>query len=321
MSIFVPIVLVAACTSDFGFEALPQDSEGADEAVGGGRPVDDDETEEVEEEDEPEPPEQDEPEPPEQEEPEPEEEEEERYEEEPPEDDCAYTSDLVYVVERDNAEMYLFDPATLAVDYVGKLSCAGGSSPNSMGVARDGVAYVRYSDDRVYEVDLETLACTNTSYNEPSFGSFGMGYATDDADTWRDQLYVANERQVAKLDTSTWSLTTVGTLPSQSELTGNADGELWAFLPLERPAQLRRIDQVSGSALETVNVQGFPDPGNIDAFAFATWDGDFFLFVREYGMGNSTDVYQVQPDGTSTKVVSRMGFDIVGAGVSTCAPS
>jgi hypothetical protein len=37
------------------------------------------------------------------------------------------------------------------------------------------------------------------------FDSFGMGYATDAADTWRDQLYVANGTTLGILDTATWT--------------------------------------------------------------------------------------------------------------------
>ena len=47
---------------------------------------------------------------------------------------------------------------------------------------------------------------------------------------------------------------------------------------------------------------------------------DVYLNRSEYGMGKSTDVYEVQ-GSTMTKVMSNVGFDVVGAGVSTCAPS
>ena len=67
--------------------------------------------------------------------------------------------------------------------------------------------------------------------------------------------------------------------------------------------------------------QGFPDVGDIDTFAFAAWGGEFWLFVRTYGMGSSTDVYRVTADGTLSRVLEDVGFDVVGAGVSTCAPS
>ncbi|MFT5585757.1 MAG: hypothetical protein ACI9VR_003350 [Cognaticolwellia sp.] len=250
-----------------------------------------------------------------------EEEEEEPVQEDPaPEDDCEGTSDLIYVVSRSDESLYLFDPDTLSFERQGALECDWISSPSSMAVARDGVAYVRYSDDSVYEVNLETMACSPTSYSSGSFGSFGMGFASDDADTWRDQLYVANDSQVASVDTATWKRSILTTLPSQSELTGNGKGELWAFLPLESPAQVARIDLGGSGIVERVKLPGFPSPYDIDAFAFANWDGAFYLFVREFGMGSSTDVYEVN-GSTMTKVMSDVGFDVVGAGVSTCAPS
>lgn len=240
-----------------------------------------------------------------------------------PEDDCEDTSDLIYVLSRDDSRLYLFDPDALTFTALARLSCGTSASPGSMAVSRDGQAFVRYSDNTVYAVDLSTFACTRTSYSDRAtgFDSFGMGYATDTADTWRDQLYVANEGRLGLLDTSTWSITSLGTMPSQSELTGNADGELWAFLPLESPAQLIEVDKDDASRLTTLRLPGFPDASDIDAFAFAGWSGAFYLFVRVYGMGESTDVYQVTGDGDLEKVLEDVGFDVVGAGVSTCAPA
>ena len=256
------------------------------------------------------------------EEPEEEPEEEEAEEDDPaPEDDCEGTSDLVYVVSRSDESLYLFEPTSLSFTKLGVLDCGWTGSPNSMAVSRDGLAYVRYSDETVYEVGLDTLACTETTYNNGNFGSFGMGYATNDDQTWRDQLYIANAGALATLDTDTWKLSGVAPMPSQSELTGNADGELWAFLPLEKPAELIQVDKSSGSTLKRLQLPGFPDPADIDAFAFATWDKDFYVFVRVYGMGSSTDVYKVDPQGNMTKVLGHIGFDVVGAGVSTCAPA
>ena len=93
------------------------------------------------------------------------------------------------------------------------------------------------------------------------------------------------------------------------------------MLPLERVAELRRLDTASGATLETIRLPDFPDPGDIDTFAFATWDDDFYLFVRMYGMGETTNVYRVTRDGTFTTMLTDVGFDVVGAGVSTCAPT
>jgi hypothetical protein len=254
----------------------------------------------------------------------PEEEEEEEEEEyvPPPEDDCTDTSDLIYVIDRDQEELYLFDPETLALESLGVLDCDMWVSPASMGVARDGYAYVRYSDQSLYKVNLEDFTCSLTSYEDSQgFGSFGMGYATNSASTWQDQLYVANSESIAKLSTTDWSLTELGNIPSQAELTGNAAGELWGFLPLESPAELVQLDKNSAAILETVQLSGFPEPSTIDTFAFATWGGDYFLFVRTYGLGRSTDVYHVTESGEMSMVVEGLGINVVGAGVSTCAPT
>ena len=252
----------------------------------------------------------------------PDEEEEETPEEEPaPEDDCEDTSELIYVVERDNDTLMLFDPQTVSFTALGALECDYWSRPASMGIARDGVGLVRYADDSVYEVDLETLACTPVDYSRPGdFDSFGMGFATERAGTWRDHLFVADRDTLARFDRNTHEITPVGTMPSQSELTGNAAGELWAFLPLEHPAALVELDQTNGRELQYLSLPGFPDASNLDAFAFAAWDGEFWLFVRTYGMGNSTDVYRVTASGELILERERVGFDVVGAGVSTCAP-
>jgi len=241
----------------------------------------------------------------------------------PDEDDCTDTSDLVYVIARDDGSLYTFDPAALGFTRLGRVDCGTSQTPASMAVSRDGVAYVRYGDNSLYAVDLATLGCSRTAYSDRTtrFGDFGMGYATDSAETWRDRLYIASADTLAVLDTASYALTSVGALSSQSELTGNADGELWAFLPLETPARLVQLDKDDARTLDVLRLTGFPDPSDLDTFAFATWSGSFWLFVRVSGMGESTDVYEVTADGTMHKVLEDVGFDVVGAGVSTCAPS
>ncbi|MCO4774238.1 MAG: hypothetical protein KDA24_29695 [Deltaproteobacteria bacterium] len=320
---FIPLLLALGCQNDVGLTAVPDDE--VPERPYEDEPAQDDE-ETAEEPPEEEPPEdegENENEPPAEEPPEDEEppEEEPPEEEPPPEDDCVGVSDLVYVIDRDEEALYLFDPPTGDVTLVGELDCGLWSgTPASMSVSRDGYAYVRYSDQTVYSVDLETLDCTETSYGS-SFGSFGMGFATDSATTWQDTLYVANSNQLAMLDVATWSLNTIGGLPSQSELTGNAAGELWAMLPLESPAELVRLNKTTAQVEQTVYLSGFPNPYDIDTFAFATWGGSFYLFVRTYGMGNSTDIYEVSATGQMSLLAGDTGMNVVGAGVSTCAPT
>jgi hypothetical protein len=241
----------------------------------------------------------------------------------PPPEDCDHTSDLVYVIGRDDQTLYLFDPPTLTMTPIGRLRCGTSASPGSMAVARDGFAYVRYSDETVKQVDLTTMACRDTAYTNQrtSFGAFGMGFSSDVAGGWRETLYVADFFDVATLDTQSWRLDRFGSVASQAELTGTADGELWGFFPLETPAELAQIDKTSGRRLRTMRLPTFPEPAQIDAFAFAGWGGSFWLFVREYGVGRSTDIYRVDPGPSLVRVARDIGFDVVGAGVSTCAPA
>lgn len=306
--VLVPALVLSGC-AEYGLQAAYQPDQE--------RVVEEEESEEEEEEEQRPPEDEEDPtdqsppydeEPPEDEEP-------------PPEDDCEDTSDLVYVIDRDSASMHLFDPETLQFTRLGDLDCGmWAGTPASMSVSRNGTAWVRYSDDTVYAVDLETLECVETPY-AVDFGHFGMGYATDDDTTWQDELYVSNSNTLAVLDTTTWGLTTVGSLPSQSELTGNADGELWAILPLEMPAKLVQLDKTTAQVQTTHTLSGFPDPFGIDTFAFATWGGEFYLFVRSYGLGSTTDVYRVSESGSMTRVAADTGMNVVGAGVSTCAPT
>jgi hypothetical protein len=241
----------------------------------------------------------------------------------PPADDCDATSDLVYVIARDENALYLFDPSRLTFNRLGVLRCGTNANPGSMAVGRDGHAYVRYDDQTIKDVDLRTMQCTDTAYSDrrTQFGPFGMGFTTDVAGGWRETLYIANFFDLASLNTSSWSLDLVGGVPSQPELTGTANGDLWMFLPLETPAELVEVDKANGRRNRTVRLNGFPRATDIDAFAFAHWGGSFWLFVREFGMGRSTDVYQVDANRDLQLVTEDIGFDIVGAGVSTCAPT
>ena len=237
-----------------------------------------------------------------------------------PADDCTFTSDLIYVLSKDNEHIYTYDPTTGALDDQGQVDCGMYGTPASMAVSRSGIAYVRYSDNALYQVDLETMSCSPTSYQPGAFGSFGMGFATLHANTWQDELYIANHDRLAELSTTSWQRSLRGNMSSQAEITGNANGDLWAVLPLESPAELVQLDKTSGAVTSSLPLPGFPNPFNIDTFALAAWGGDLYVFVRTYGLGSSTDVLQVSPNGAMQVIDTNIGISVVGAGASTCAP-
>ena len=242
----------------------------------------------------------------------------------PPPDDCDVSSDKIYVIDKDRSDLHLFDPATQQLSVVGRIDCDSFSTPASMAVSRGGKAYVRYSDNSLFEIDLSqpSLPCVDTGYRNGSFGSFGMGYATDSSTTWHDQLYVSNNGQVAALDTDTWQRTVVTPLSSlATELTGNAAGQLWALaVQAGRGATtLQRVNQHTGAVAASVRLQQFPDPFEVDTFALAAWGGDLYAFYA-LNSSNTSEVWRITPAGQMTRVVANLGVNVVGAGVSTCAP-
>ena len=84
---------------------------------------------------------------------------------------------------------------------------------------------------------------------------------------------------------------------------------------------MANLDKTDASVIDSYVLPGFPSPGDIDCFAFAHWGGRLYIFMRLYGMGNTTNVYVSDPETESFEMVLEdVGFDVVGAGVSTCAP-
>lgn len=57
------------------------------------------------------------------------------------------------------------------------------------------------------------------------------------------------------------------------------------------------------------------------AWAFAYyWGGSFYLFYMVSPPDTATRVYKIGSEGTLNVHIDNTGLEIVGAGVSTCAP-
>jgi hypothetical protein len=241
-----------------------------------------------------------------------------------PDADATY----IYVVTEDS-ELFSFYPPDLSFKRIGNLVCpsAQGATPFSMAVDRRGVAYVLYNDGQLYRVSTATAACTATSFQKSQldFETFGMGFASDVAGP-SEQLYVSDNdfdgvlRGLGKIDTSTFKLSIVGSFGTtirRSELTGTGDGRLFAFWPdpsIGGGSHLTELNKATGQIVAQTNLS-FGQRN--DAFAFAFWGGDFWIFTSS---GGETDVNRFRPvDGTTTLPTTHPSV-IVGAGVSTCAP-
>jgi hypothetical protein len=230
----------------------------------------------------------------------------------------------IYVITEEN-ELYSFYPPTLAFSKIGDISCPTTSTPFSMGVDRSGVAYSVFSDGNLFRISTVNAACQATPFvpSQHGFDTFGMGYAglADAGETLYVSQSVNKAPQLGSIDTQSYVLDVIGTYqPNASgrcELTGTGDGRLFAFcVPLlGNGADLVELDPATAQILsETSLTIG----GSMDAFAYAFWGGDFWIFTAP--SAGATTVTRYDPTASTTTTVASFGSTVVGAGVSTCAP-
>ena len=243
---------------------------------------------------------------------------------------CADGTELVYVIDQFSARLSQFDPSTKTFTDLGYINCPAmsGATTFSMSVDRTGSAWVLYSSGELFRVAiLNGLACTTTTWHGASnLSVFGMGFSTDEPGGSTETLYVGggltqvqSSYTLAKIDTTTMSATPLGTETQLPEMTGTGAAELWGYMPEASTARIVKFDRTNGSILQT-----FTEPtlgGTNTGYAFAQWGGDYWVFLIRSGEP-STTVYQV--DGMTGAIKSTTpttGRTVVGAGVSTCAPT
>jgi hypothetical protein len=204
-----------------------------------------------------------------------------------------------------------------------------------MAVDRSATAWVNYDDGSIFQVNTSTLACKATSFVSGQGGftaALGMGFSSDAPGSNAETLFVSDNtgpgglgvagggKGLAKLDLGTMTLTPLGPYTAanagfDAELTGTGDAELYGFFTTT-PANLAKIDKATGAtpastSLPTVNAA-------TGGFAFSFWGGDFW-FYTEGANGSSVTHFETATQ-TSKVVLKDLGYTIVGAGVSTCAP-
>jgi len=238
-------------------------------------------------------------------------------------DDCADSVKLIYVVDGDRT-LFSFNPPEKQFKMVGVIDCESGGNPYSMSVSRDGTAYVLYWDGSggcvgINAVDIETAACieqTPFQCDQLGISTFGMGFATDTAGGTKETLYIGTNTEPAKLaslDTNTWQITVRGQMSGTAEMTGNSNAELRGFFAWASPPHVSQINKSNGQESDTVNLSQLSTSAS---FAFAHWGGDYYLF---HGPNQNTTVYRLS-GGQIETYMPDTGYNIVGAGVSTCAP-
>ena len=253
---------------------------------------------------------------------------------------------LVYVV-TDKNELYSYFPTDNTFKFISNLTCPVSDPmsifPFSMAVDRRGVAYVEFTDHRLYRVSTATGACIGTSFqpDQQGFGEFGMGFATNSVGP-TETLFVAGTEVrdqngqiimaspgLGRVDPMSFILSPVGPfIPNinGAELTGTGDGRLFAFYNKtpdfngqgnQAPSY---IGEINTNTAHVVAETPFPTVAQGFGWAFAFWGGDFYMFTAGDPNGGS-DVTRWRPSDNSVTVVTSLPSKIVGAGVSTCAPA
>ncbi len=263
--------------------------------------------------------------------------------------------DLIYVADK-NFKLLSFDPRLVGngqpFRVIGSLACPAGpsvpdwgdpgpSTPFSMAVDRDAVAWVLYSSGQIFNVSTQTAACSATSFGaRQSAGGrtwdlFGMGFVTDTAGGDTEKLWLGGGNADATLlgdlgwinPPGSYAIQRVGPMSTSSEyspeLTGVGDGTLWGFYPGLSQAFVQQIDKTTGGASGPQRLIPGGLGGTVAAWAFAQWGGKFYLFVTTtdfLGTENSTVRTIDRQTGAYQLVAQNLPYTIVGAGVSTCAP-
>jgi hypothetical protein len=248
-------------------------------------------------------------------------------------DGCSDAAKLVYVVD-DAKQLYSFEPALLRFTKIGKLACPTTATPNSMAVDRSGTAWVNMSDGTLFKASTADASCSATPFqpNQQGFVRFGMAFASDTAGGTSETLYVVgindtdSGKGLAKIDLTTFVLTTIGDFSGAlkgkgAELTGTGNGKLYGFFTTS-PATLAEIDKTTGATSNERKLDGV-DTGS--AWAFSFWGGDFWFYTAAGSLvPEPSKVTQLRASSDDALQLVRSdvgGFRIVGAGVSTCAPT
>jgi hypothetical protein len=242
-------------------------------------------------------------------------------------------STLIYLITQSNVLMSFYPPTATFME-IGTINCPDPGTPFSMAVDRtSGLAYVEFvpSGNLFRVTTTSPPQCTPTSFVSMQGGYptlFGMGFAANAVDaSTPETLYVAGDQGnvvqmgqgvLASIDTTTFRLTQVGQFNpviNGVELTGTGSGELFAFYATNAgSAAIGQIDRATAQVIGEANLPGVNVSGG---WAFAFWGGDFYLFTAP---GGASIVQRYRPSDGTIVQVAQTSLEIVGAGVSTCAP-
>ncbi len=236
-----------------------------------------------------------------------------------------------------NAQLWKYFPETNKLEQLGPIGCDLPPSTFSMAVDRLGFAWVQYLDGQLRKVDVTNVAnCSNPGFvpGQQGVSNFGMAFVSNSAFDKCDQMFGdqytgipegVDAADFFRVDPMTLQIVKLGkTSYGTAEVTGTGDGRVFLFAAKNPDTQLVEVDKADGSFISTVPLPGVKLGGG---WAFAFFAGDFYFFTDGQNDGKS-EVTHIDYDDSDnngkqdiTVVINNAPLKVVGAGVSTCAPT
>jgi hypothetical protein len=246
-----------------------------------------------------------------------------------PIDECTSAARLVYVL-TDQNQLYSFNPGLKVFAQIGTLNCNTTMLPNSMAVDRSAIAWVNFVDQfdssgAIYKVNMADASCAASPAVTLPTGWYriGMGFSSNGAGSTDETLYVAsiNGNGLGKINASNTLVPIAAFSPStfataSAELTGTGNGNLFAYFQTST-VQVGQINKTTAAVTNPRTITGLAMP---QAWAFSIWAGSFYLFSAGASGNSNVTKYDPQAGTIDNAYMTNVGFRIVGAGVSTCAP-
>ena len=235
-----------------------------------------------------------------------------------------------------NSSIWKFFPETNDLVQLGTPTCDLPPATFSMAVDRLGFAWIQFSGGELRKVAVGDLnMCTNPGYvpGQQGISNFGMAFVSNSDFDKCDRIFGAQYNGISEapmtadffsIDPMNQALMKLGKADfGSAEVTGTGDGRVFLFAP-GALSKLVQVDRTNGKTLSSIPLPGVQAGGG---WAFAFFAGDFYLFTDGQSDGKS-EVTHVDYDDSDnngkqdiTVVVNNAPLKIVGAGVSTCAPT
>ena len=234
--------------------------------------------------------------------------------------------DVIYVITIES-QLFAFDPTVAgdaAYHLVGTVACDTNSTPQSMAVDREGSAWVFFSSGKLFRVSTRDASCTPTNYVHPSANTMlGMAFTAERSRSERERLFIASPAfGLATIDVGSLRVEHLDRTPLKSELAGGSDAKLFMLTPrdLKQESPAARLDQIDRASHKPSALMRLADYGVPSAWAFARYDGLFYLFITPSGLAHSQTWVVDVANKTERLRDPELDFVVVGAGQSTKIP-